>query len=133
VGDLGEPAVVLCDRGTIDGAAYWPGEGDLFTAVGTTLEEQLARYDVVIHLRTPSPQRGYNHRNPLRIESAEEALRADARIFAIWQTHPHRFVVDASPDFLTKATIALGILRSEIPECCRAHLMSALGSPGARA
>src|SRR5262250_2796773 len=24
------PAVVLCDRGTVDGAAYWPGPEDLW-------------------------------------------------------------------------------------------------------
>jgi predicted ATPase len=48
------PAVVLCDRGTLDGAAYWPGPGDLWSAVGTTLEEQLGRYDAVIHLRPPT-------------------------------------------------------------------------------
>src|ERR1041385_2475972 len=41
VGDCGNPAIVICDRGTVDGGAYWPGEGDLWTSVGTTLEEQL--------------------------------------------------------------------------------------------
>lgn len=34
--DAQNPAVVLCDRGTVDGAAYWPGEvTDVFTFVGT--------------------------------------------------------------------------------------------------
>jgi type II restriction enzyme len=64
--------VVLCDRGTLDGAAYWPGPGDLWSAVGTTLEEQLGRYDAVIHLRPPTTEHGYNRRNPLRIESSME-------------------------------------------------------------
>src|ERR1044071_2329655 len=26
IADIGNPAVVLCDRGTVDGAAYWPGD-----------------------------------------------------------------------------------------------------------
>ena len=30
-------AVVLCDRGSVDGAAYWTGSGDLFSAVGIVL------------------------------------------------------------------------------------------------
>jgi predicted ATPase len=31
--------ILLCDRGTIDGAAYWPeGDHDFFTAMGTTFE-----------------------------------------------------------------------------------------------
>lgn len=46
-------AIVLCDRGTVDGAAYWPGPEPLWGAVGTSREEQLGRYDAVIHMRTP--------------------------------------------------------------------------------
>ena len=57
------PAVVLCDRGTVDGEAYWPGPGDLWSAVGATLPEQLERYGAVIRLRTPSLEGGYNQGN----------------------------------------------------------------------
>lgn len=117
------PAIVLCDRGTVDGVAYWPGPGDIWSAVGTTLDEQLGRYDAVIHLRTPTLDAGYNHRNPLRIESAEEAATIDAHIATGWQRHPRRFVVEASVDFLSKAARALEILRGEMPECCRRHIV----------
>lgn len=118
-GDATDAAIVLCDRGTIDGSAYWPGPGDLFSAVGTTLEEQLRRYDAVIHLRTPSV--GYNHQNPLRIESQTQAAAIDAHIAQVWAGHPRRFTIEATPGFLTKATRALEILRAEMPECCRSH------------
>jgi predicted ATPase len=65
---------VLCDRGTLDGLAYWPGApADFLREVGTSLEAELARYAMVIHLRTPSDGSGYNHNNPLRVESAQEA------------------------------------------------------------
>lgn len=117
------PAIVLCDRGTVDGVAYWPGPGDIWSAVGTTLDAQLGRYDAVIHLRTPTLGAGYNHRNPLRIESAAEAATIDARIATGWQLHPRRFVVEASVDFLSKAARALEILRGEMPECCRRHIV----------
>src|SRR5262245_46922600 len=30
-------ALILCDRGTLDGLAYWVGDGDLLAEVGTTL------------------------------------------------------------------------------------------------
>ena len=63
-------AIVLCDRGTVDGLAYWPGMEDFWYAVGTSLEEQLQRYQTVIHLRTPTVTGGYNRWNPLRIEAA---------------------------------------------------------------
>jgi predicted ATPase len=117
------PAIVLCDRGTVDGAAYWPGEvADFFTSVGSDLEEQLRRYHAVIHLRTPLDGGGYNRSNPLRVETAEQAAAIDARIARMWERHPRRFVVEASADFLTKAARSLEILRDETPECCQHHI-----------
>ena len=115
-------AVTLCDRGTVDGAAYWPGPDDYFAGVGTTLAEELRRYDTVIHLRTP-PLGNYNHHNPLRTESAFEAAEVDLRILNIWASHPRRFVVDATSDFLVKAARVLELMRAEIPECCRHHIV----------
>ena len=125
--DAEDPAVVLCDRGTVDGAAYWPSQDDLWSSVGTTLEEQLKRYDAVIHLRTPTTHDGYNHMNPLRIESAADAADIDARIERLWHGHSRRFIVDATPDFIGKATRAIEILRAEMPECCRQHIIPLLG------
>ncbi len=124
--DPDNAAIVLCDRGTVDGSAYWPAPGDLWSQVGTTLDEQLHRYNAVIHVRTPSPANGYNQRNPLRIESALEAAVIDDRIALAWERHPRRFVVEAAPDFLTKAARALQFLRGEMPECCRRHVVPVL-------
>jgi predicted ATPase len=117
------PAIVLCDRGTVDSAAYWQGTDDLWTGVGTTIDEQLCRYDAVIHLRTPRADDGYNHQNPLRLESADEAALVDQRLIDVWARHPRRFIVEAAPDFLAKAKRVLDILRAELPECCRHHLL----------
>ncbi|HUJ58243.1 MAG TPA: AAA family ATPase [Kofleriaceae bacterium] len=113
-------AIVLCDRGTVDCGAYWPGPGELWPEVGTTLDEQLARYHAVIHLRTP--RTGYDHSNPLRIESRAQAHAIDERIAALWARHPRRFEVRAEADFLAKAAHAIQILRDELPEGCREHL-----------
>jgi len=118
-----DAAIVLCDRGTIDGAAYWPGPGTLWAAVGTTHAQELARYDAVIHLRTPHPP-AYNHDNPLRVESAAEAALIDERIAEAWAGHPHGLVVDAAQDFLDKAHRAVELLRAELPACCTKHLLS---------
>lgn len=112
-------AIVVCDRGTPDGAAYWPGPGTLWDGVGTTQEEELARYSAVIHLRTPSGENGYNYRNPLRVESVEEALVIDARIAEIWRGHPGYVEVPATADFLVKARSALELMREQVPPCCR--------------
>jgi hypothetical protein len=119
-------AILLCDRGTVDGAAYWPGPDELWASVDTTLEDELRRYTAVIHLRTPAAHHGYNHVNPLRTESAREAALRDERIFEIWRTHPRRYIVDATPDFLTKAARVLELIRAEMPECCRHHVVPSL-------
>ena len=125
----GSPAIILCDRGTVDSAAYWPGPEDFYADVSTTLAQQLSRYDAVIHLRTPPLEAGYNHDNPLRIETATEASEMDVRILGAWETHPRRFIVDASPDFLAKAAKVLELLRAELPECCRPHVVAQLDTP----
>jgi predicted ATPase len=111
--------IALCDRGTVDGYAYWPGPDDLWQAVGTTLDEQLARYHAVIHLHTPAVASGYNHQNPLRIESAHEAAVIDARIAEAWARHPRRFDVPATDDFLAKVARVVELVRNELPACCR--------------
>lgn len=122
-------AIALCDRGTIDGFAYWPGPDDLWAALGTTHDAELARYDAVIHLRTPSLDGGYNRQNPLRRESAAEAAAIDARIAEAWAGHPRRYEVGSMPDFLAKAARVVQIVRSELPECCRRHPIAELGEP----
>lgn len=114
----GNPVLILFDRGVVDGAAYWPGPGDFWNAVGTTRAEAHARYDAVVHLRVPDGSNGYGYQNPLRVESAAQAREIDERIFAAWSGHPHRYIVEASQDFLAKARRALGIIHDEIHWCC---------------
>ncbi len=115
-------AVVLCDRGTPDGSAYWLGDGTLWQAVGSTREAELARYYAVIHLKTPSDVSDYNLDNPLRTETHDEARAIDARIAQAWSGHPRSFVVPATDDFLGKAAKALALLRELVPECCRSQV-----------
>jgi hypothetical protein len=117
-------AIALCDRGTIDGLAYWPdAEGKFWSEVRTSRELELARYSAVIHLKSPADHEGYNRRNPVRTESAIEAQQLDDRILKAWTGHPHLFVVESSADFLDKARVALNLVRNELPECCRSHVI----------
>jgi predicted ATPase len=124
-----DAAIVLCDRGTIDGQAYFPGPGSLFSAVGTTRELELSRYDTVVHLRTAHAA-AYNNHNPLRIETAAEAALIDEQIARAWEGHPHRLLVENTEDFLHKAERTLELLRAELPACCRASAVDA--TPAAR-
>jgi predicted ATPase len=120
----GKVALVLCDRGVVDGAAYWPGPPDqLFAEVGTTREAALGRYAGVVHLRTPDA-RGYDHKNPVRTESASDAAAIDARIAAAWDGHPQRAFVEAEVDFVQKVTRAIAALDRLLPQCCRTHTWS---------
>lgn len=121
-----DAAILLCDRGTVDGMAYWPGPDDFFATVGTTRLDEIARYDAVIHLRTPAGEDGYNRSNPLRVETAAEAAAIDRRIAEAWSGHPHIHVVDSTRDFLAKVQQALAVLRDELPECCRRSLLPAI-------
>ncbi len=109
----------LCDRGLLDGLAYWPGdERDFWQAAGTSLDAEYARYHSVIHLRTPTDDFGYNHHNPLRIESAAQAAEIDNRIFSIWSKHPRYRMVESTPDFLVKAQKAISYIITDMPGCC---------------
>lgn len=115
-------AVALCDRGTIDGLAYWPGDpSELLEDLATDIEAELARYDAVLHLRTPGTRQGYDHSNALRVESALEASALDHRIDQLWAPHPNRRFVEADADFLAKMRRALELVRSRLPSCCQIH------------
>jgi hypothetical protein len=109
--DLG---VLVCDRGTIDCSAYWPGEeAEFYRQLGTSREGELARYALVIHLRPPAHADGYE-RTDLRIETAAEARRIDARIERAWRGHPRRVFVEHTHDFVAKVSRVVGILETEL-------------------
>ena len=115
-------AVVLCDRGTVDGLAYWDGAPEAFwSEVGTRHSDELSRYAAVIHLRTPAATQGYNLDNPVRTETAIEAQALDERILAAWAEHPRRVVIDSADDFVSKLARALDAIRAEVPPCCQKH------------
>lgn len=113
-------AMGLCDRGTLDGFAYWPTDEKLFWEMSrSSMEQELNKYLAVIHLRSPSDQLGYNHINPLRTETAIEAKQIDDRIAQIWSKHPHYEAVESTVDFMTKANTAMQIIAKYKPGCCQ--------------
>lgn len=96
--------MLLCDRGTIDGAAYWPGTPeDYFQAVGTTLDDELRRYDAVIFFETAAVGgSSIEGGNPVRIETLEEAVDLDRRLRALWSQHPHFVLIPNHRSFFKK-------------------------------
>ena len=97
--------VLLCDRGTVDGAAFWPNEAPegFFDSLGTSLEEQLGRYDAVIFFESAAVgDISIEGGNPTRTESNEEARHLDMRLRELWSKHPNFHFVPHSTSFLAK-------------------------------
>jgi predicted ATPase len=106
--------VLLCDRGTVDGAAYWhDGEEAFFHCVGTTLDAELARYDAVVFFETAAVAGlSIEGGNPVRNETLSQAVALDARLRKLWQRHPRFTLVPHSTSFLKKIVGALGVLET---------------------
>ena len=111
----GSVSLALCDRGIVDGAAYWPeGPSAFYQAIGITREEAFARYDTVIHMRTPTLELGYNHANPMRTETPEQAAILDAKTELVWDGHPNRFIVPATETFSEKLEHVTELIRAAL-------------------
>lgn len=111
--------VLLCDRGTIDGAVYWPGPAEeFFQSLGTTLEAELKRYDAVIFFETAAVGGiAIEGGNPIRIESNEQAVQLDAKLKALWSRHPNFVFVPHEKSFFKKIYKGL----SELARIIEAH------------
>lgn len=104
--------VLLCDRGTVDGAVYWPGEPEeFFEHLGTSLEKELLRYDAVIFFETAAVGGiSIEGGNPTRIETIEEALKLDEKLKKLWSLHPHFVFVPHDKSFIKKVNSGLSEL-----------------------
>lgn len=114
---LGEENIgrlIICDRGSLDGIAYWPGENaetEYMTAINSSIEQEIKRYDWVIHLDT-APEAHYDVSNPLRHEDFHEAQTINQRVKDAWAKHPQRFIVNNQHcgHFIKKISQALSIV-----------------------
>ncbi|MGB8169007.1 MAG: AAA family ATPase [Chthoniobacteraceae bacterium] len=125
---------LLCDRGTVDGAAYWPGEAhDYFGSVGTTFETELGRYDAVIFFESAAVGgASIEGGNPMRTESVDQAVILDARLRALWSRHPRFVLVPHDPSFFKKISFGLAALESMVAQLAQAATPARPGKSGAR-
>ena len=86
----GAGQVLLCDRGSPDGAGYWPAGPDaFFTAMNAQWETELARYDAVVFLETAAAGGlSIAFGNATRMEDHPAAVAIDRSIHAVWSRHP---------------------------------------------
>ena len=122
--------LIICDRGSLDGVAYWPGPGpatDFLKETGTTVEREIKRYDWILHLDT-APASYYDLTNPLRNESFEEAWKLNERIKHAWADHPQRIVIDNNEagHFIEKLQRALFVVGKIIEGRTYAEILSAM-------
>jgi AAA domain len=106
----GKPAVMLCDRGAMDGSVYVsPEEFEKVMEQRNTNIVQLRdnRYDAVFHMVTAADgaEEYYTlENNKVRHESKEDARIVDQKTQRAWLGHPHLHVIDNSTNFEGKLT-----------------------------
>ena len=90
--------LLLLDRGTVDGAAYWPdGPDDYWRDLGSNLRAELSRYDQVFWLETSAVLGVYDgsDSNFCRFEDAAAAIRSGELLKQLWSGHPRLQLVSA--------------------------------------
>ena len=120
----------VCDRGALDGAAYWPGGLDRFLgAMGSTLDSEYARYEAVVFLETSAyDEESYSVDNPFRIESPAKARKLDQKLKDVWSGHPSFHVISHETKFYEKVAAVL----FKLHDLLGVHHDGAFDSPGTR-
>ncbi len=110
---------LVMDRGTVDGAAYWPkGPEDFFRTMGTTEAVEMARYHKVIYLECAAAEdyETYRSKNPSRNEGWSQAAKLDLATHRIWERHPNLHVVKSQTSFVDKVYAVMKLLAPEFGE-----------------
>lgn len=114
--DDGSLAIMLCDRGIMDGKAYCENDAweTLIKQKGWAIDDMRdKRYDAVLHLATTAEgcvTKYSNFNNRVRFETVEEALLVDKKLQEAWNSHPSFFILDNKYDFEHKMNDAFGIV-----------------------
>jgi len=107
--------LLICDRGRLDGAAYWQGGLDAFAShFGLDVEVELGRYGAVLHLEslaTAVPEQYGKTGNEARFESLEQATALEIATRAVWESHPHWVKISGRSDLGGKIAEVIGIAR----------------------
>lgn len=114
--NCGKPAIMVCDRASMDTAAYisqdvWKSMMSEINATEESLRDD--RYDAVIHLCTAAKgaEEFYSLRNnACRSESIGFARVIDDNLIRAWQNHPRYFMVNAEIYFENKVQKVMDII-----------------------
>lgn len=128
---VNKPAVILSDRGTMDGSVYMSDAewGRLMKEKQTdrvTLRD--TRYDAVFHLVTAADgaEKFYTlANNEVRTESIASAVDVDHKTQKAWVGHPHLYVIDNSTDFEGKMSRLIDVIAKIVGLPSNLHRRSA--------
>lgn len=107
---------LLLDRGTVDGAAYWPdGPEAYWHDLNTTLETELRRYDTIIWMESAAALGIYDgdQSNHVRFEDPTAAIESGKKLLQLWGAHPHVKHVGAFTDIEDKISAVEELLEGE--------------------
>lgn len=110
--------VLLCDRGTLDGAAYWPEGPEAFLrAMNTSFEEEFSRYDAVIFFESAATGgMDIEGGNPTRKENLQEAALLDNKLRGVWSQHPNFHFIAHESSFIKKIEGAFRCLNALVED-----------------
>ena len=110
--------ILLCDRGTLDGLAYWPGSQEsFFKTMRSSFEKELNKYDAVIFFETGAVSgQDITTNNPYRNESNEQAIKLDKKLRTIWKKHPNFKIIKSNGSFVDKIMEGINVLK-EVTNC----------------
>ncbi|MBA6265726.1 MAG: AAA family ATPase [Colwellia sp.] len=113
-----EHSIILCDRGSLDGLAYWPdGPDEFFKTMNTNLEDELARYDAVIFFESAAKSgESIKSNNPIRNESENAAIIIDDKLQAIWSQHPNFNLINSDESFINKVMFGITTIQKIIEQ-----------------
>ena len=107
--------LVLCDRGLLDGAAYWPEDREHYLRThGLTLEQAMDRYHGVVCLESLAvgqPHLYGRGDDPTLLEGPELARQVDQRIRTAWKGHPNLVQMACHPSLdqlVEEVSLAVG-------------------------
>jgi hypothetical protein len=83
--------LLTCDRGTLNGRAYWPDdELSALESLSTTFEAETTRYGAIIFFQTAAIHgKDVKSNNPYRTEDSRTAVSPDEKLHRVWTKHPN--------------------------------------------
>lgn len=105
--------VLLFDRGSLDGLAYWPNsEASFFEMTNTSFDKELHKYDGVIFFETAAKHGGdITTNNPYRNENNDQSIALDKRLKEIWGRHPNFHIVKSEGSFVSKIVKGIEVIK----------------------